>query len=95
MVRLTPDLYASPLRVEGGQARLGLRKKMKKTMRREPLQLVFWTRRELHLMQPGRQAAADKQHLRSLQKRTEWKPKKEAHWVAGAYEDFWDGKQWG
>ena len=68
---------------------------MKDTLRREPLQLVLWTPRELHLMQPGRQAAADRQYLRSLRKRTEWRPVKEAYWVASAYDDFWDGKEWG
>jgi hypothetical protein len=64
-------------------------------MRREPLQLVLWTPRELHLMQPGRQAAADRQYARSLRVRSEYKPYREPDWVREAYTGFWDGKEWG
>ena len=68
---------------------------MKKGMRREPLQLVLWTPRELYLIQPGRQEAADAQCLRSLRARSEYRPRKEPYWVPGAYEDFWNGREWG
>ena len=64
-------------------------------MRREPLQLVLWTPRELHLMQPGCLAAAERQYERSLRARSEYKPRREPHWVSKAYEDFWDGKEGG
>jgi hypothetical protein len=68
---------------------------MKNPIRREPVQLVFWTPRQLHLMQPGRQAAADRQYQRSLRARTESRPIMDPYWVADAYRAFWDGKEWG
>ena len=68
---------------------------MKDPMRREPLQLVLWTPRQLHLMQPGRQEAADLQRARSLRAHSEYRPHKEPWWVHQAYEAFWEGKEWG
>jgi len=67
---------------------------MKDPMRREPLQLALWTPRELHLMQPGRQEAADRQYQRSLRARTEYRSNRAPDWVAVAYQVFWDGKHW-
>lgn len=64
-------------------------------MRREPLQLVLWTHRELHLIQPGCQAAADRQYEWSLRARSEYRPHREPWWVPKAYEDFWNGKERG
>lgn len=61
-------------------------------MWREPLQLVLWTPRELHLMQRGRQEAADRMVLLSLRLRTEFGPRSEPWWVRQAYKDFWEGK---
>ena len=68
---------------------------MKRSIRREPVQLVLWTRRELYLMQPGRRRAALKQNATALRRHSEYRPTPESGWVARAYEDFWDGKESG
>ena len=68
---------------------------MKNPMRRKPLQLVLWTPRQLHLMQPGRQEAADREYQRSLRARTEHRPHREPAWVKEAYDGFWGGWEWG
>jgi len=65
------------------------------TLGRQPLQLLLWTPRQLHLIQPGRQAAADKQYLWALRSRSELRPKRDPSWAAKAYEDFWNGHEWG
>lgn len=66
---------------------------MKKTTRREPLQLVFWTAHALHLGQRGCQAAADAQDQRALRLRTELQPQRDPSWAARAYDAFWEGKE--
>ena len=68
---------------------------MKNPTRREPLQLVLWTPRELHLMQPGRRAAAERWNQVALQRRSEKRPPGDPSWVRGAYEAFWDGEEGG
>ena len=68
---------------------------MKDTIRREPVQLLFWTPNQLHLMQPGRQEAADRTAAQQLRYRTEYRPRPEPYWVKGAYNAFWNGEEWG
>lgn len=80
--------------MEGWASPSGLKEEhLKKSMRREPLQLLLWTPRQLHLIQPGRQAAADMTYLRSLRARSEHRPKMDPSWVKSAYEDFWGGRE--
>lgn len=66
---------------------------MKKSMRREPLQLVLWTPRQLHMMQPGRLKAALRQNAIALRRHSEYHPSREPGWVVRAYEDFWSGNE--
>lgn len=66
---------------------------MKKTIRREPVPLVLWTPRQLHLMQPGRQQAALKQNAVALRRHSEYRPRPEPGWVAKAYEEYWNGEE--
>jgi len=68
---------------------------MKYTIRREPVQLLLWTRHQLHLMQPGRQEAADLAAARRMRYRSEYRPCPEPYWVEGAYNAFWNGEEWG
>ena len=68
---------------------------MKNPMRRKPPQLVLWTPRELHLMQPGRRAAAERWNRLCLQRRSELQPSGDPSWVRQAYRDFWEGKEEG